>query len=75
MSMTRFSWIFAVVMIPLAGAANAQTPPAATPAAGPAVASPTYTSLPLEITVNKPAAEVWKRIGKFCDIGEWLQIP
>ena len=27
------------------------------------------------VTVNKPAAEVWKRIGKFCDIGEWLQIP
>jgi hypothetical protein len=75
MSMTRFSWIFAVVMIPLAGMANAQTPPAAAAPAGPAVASPTYTSLPLEITVNKPAAEVWKRIGKFCDIGEWLQIP
>jgi len=25
--------------------------------------------------VNKPAAEVWKRVGKYCDIGEWLQIP
>src|SRR5579872_574294 len=75
MSMKRFSWILAVVMIPLAGAASAHTPPAAPAAAGPAVASPTYTSVPLEITVNKPAAEVWKRIGKFCDIGEWLQIP
>src|SRR5258708_12211100 len=75
MSMTRFSWIFAIVMIPLAGAASAQTPPAAAPAAGPAVASPTYPSLPLEITVNKPAAEVWKRIGKFCALGESLQIP
>ena len=32
-------------------------------------------SIPLEITVNRPAAEVWKRVGKFCDIGEWLQIP
>ena len=42
---------------------------------GPAVASPTYVSLPLEITVNRPAAEVWKRVGKYCDIGEWLQIP
>ena len=40
-----------------------------------AVAKPTYTFIPLEITVNKPAAEVWKRVGKFCDIGEWLQIP
>ncbi len=39
------------------------------------VAHPTYISIPLEITVNKPAAEVWKRVGKFCDIGEWLQIP
>ena len=60
-------------------AAGAQTPPAAqgAPAAssGPAVASPTYTFIPLEIAVNRPAADVWKRIGKFCDIGEWLQIP
>jgi hypothetical protein len=29
----------------------------------------------MEIAVNKPAADVWKRIGKYCDIGEWLQIP
>src|SRR5262249_49031039 len=48
------------------------------PAAGPVstvVANPTYISIPLEITVNRPAAEVWKRIGKYCDIGEWFQIP
>ncbi len=44
-------------------------------AGGPAVAAPTYVSIPLEITVDRPAAEVWKRIGKYCDIGEWLQIP
>ncbi|HZT77641.1 MAG TPA: SRPBCC family protein [Vicinamibacterales bacterium] len=44
-------------------------------AAQPAVANPTYTSIPMEIDVNRPAADVWKRIGKFCDIGEWLQIP
>src|SRR5215471_6625691 len=40
-----------------------------------AVANPTYITIPLEIAVNKPAAEVWKRIGKYCDIGEWFQIP
>ena len=40
-----------------------------------AIPNPTYVSIPLEITVNRPAAEVWKRVGKFCDIGEWLQIP
>src|SRR5262245_25976186 len=66
----------------LTGLAATQAPPAAQPApgspaatTGPAVASPTYTSIPLEITVNKSAADAWKRIGKFCDIGEWLQIP
>jgi len=29
----------------------------------------------MEIDVNRSAADVWKRIGKFCDIGEWFQIP
>ena len=40
-----------------------------------AVEAPNYVSIPMEITVNRPAAEVWKRVGKFCEIGEWLQIP
>ena len=40
-----------------------------------AVDHPTYTTIPLELEVGRPAAEVWKRIGKYCDIGEWLQIP
>ena len=47
----------------------AQTPPAP-----PIIPNPTYTSIPMEIMVNRPAAEVWKRVGKFCDIGEWFQI-
>src|SRR3984885_9703896 len=51
--------------------ASAQAPPPAPPV----VANPTYISIPLEITVNRPAAEVWKRVGKYCDIGEWLRIP
>ncbi len=68
-----------IVFGSLSATATAQTPaPAAQapPAAGgPAVAAPTYTFIPLEITVDRPAAEVWKRVGKYCDIGEWLQIP
>jgi hypothetical protein len=40
-----------------------------------AVANPTYVTIPMEITVDRPAAEVWKRIGKYCDIGEWLRVP
>lgn len=54
----------------LAGLAGAQNQPAPL-----AIPNPTYVSIPMEITVNRPAAEVWKRIGKFCDIGEWFQIP
>jgi len=61
---------FAVVY--LASAAHAQTAPAE---ANIVVANPTYISIPMEITVNHPAAEVWNRVGKYCDIGEWFQIP
>ena len=58
----------------LTGAANAQVPaPAASGST--VVAAPTYAFIPLELAVNRPAAEVWKRVGKFCDIGEWLRIP
>ncbi|HTM32068.1 MAG TPA: hypothetical protein VL263_12230 [Vicinamibacterales bacterium] len=49
--------------------AQAPTPPPL------AVPNATYVTLPMEIDVNRPAAEVWKRIGKYCDIGEWLRIP
>jgi hypothetical protein len=47
----------------------------ATPPPPLAVPNPHYVFLAMEIEVNRPAAEVWKRIGKFCDIGEWLRIP
>jgi len=63
-----------------AAAATAQTPAPApqaggAPAGGIVVASPTYTSILMEVAVAKPAADVWKRVGKYCDIGEWLRIP
>ncbi len=61
----------AITIAGLAHVASAQ-PPAPAP---PVVANPHYISIPLEIMVNRPAAEVWKRVGKFCDIGEWFQIP
>jgi len=38
------------------------------------VEKPTYVVIALETTVNKPVADVWKRIGGYCTIGEWLQI-
>ena len=60
-------------------AAN-QTPPQASGASRPAPAplaipNPHYVSIEMEIDVNRPAPEVWKRVGKFCDIGEWFQFP
>lgn len=38
------------------------------------VPNPKYVAIPMEITVNKPVAEVWKRVGKYCDIAEWLNL-
>ena len=38
-----------------------------------AVPNPTYVSIPMEITVDRPAAEMWKRVGSR-DIGEWLRV-
>jgi uncharacterized protein YndB with AHSA1/START domain len=70
----QIALICAAVIAGLANFAGAQAP---TPAASTsvAVANPTYTSIVMEITVNRPAAEVWRRVGKYCDIGEWFQIP
>lgn len=71
----------ALAIVGLAARPSAQAPAAppqgqATPAAqSVAVANPTYTSIVLEMAVNRPAADVWKRVGKYCDIGEWLRIP
>src|ERR1700723_4137080 len=61
----------AIAFVSVANVASAQ-PPAPAPLAVP---NPNYVSIPMEIMVNRPAAEVWKRVGKFCDIGEWLRVP
>jgi hypothetical protein len=39
-----------------------------------AAAEPDYRAIHMEIDVAKPAAEVWARVGKYCDIAEWLGI-
>jgi hypothetical protein len=55
----------------LLAATSAMAQPA--PPAPLAIPNPMYTTMVLEEPVNKPAAEVWAKIGKFCDIGDWLQ--
>lgn len=32
-----------------------------------------FVTIPLETTVNAPAAEAWKKISGYCDIGAWLK--
>jgi hypothetical protein len=76
-TLTRMGTVAAIVTASAALAAQAPAgqQPAANPNANIVVENPTYTTIPLEIAVDRPAAEVWKRVGKYCDIGEWLQIP
>jgi hypothetical protein len=67
--------VSALAIACLASTARAQTPAAPAAAVSTVVAAPKYVAIPLEIAVNRPAADVWKRVGKFCDIGEWLRVP
>jgi hypothetical protein len=71
------SCALAAVCLTQVASAQAPAPGAQAAPAAPVsnvVANPTYVSIPLEISVNRPAAEVWKRVGKYCDIGEWLRV-
>jgi hypothetical protein len=64
-------------------AAPAQTPTAPAPTttttpppanANIVVEKPTYVSIVMEVNVDRPAADVWKRVGGYCAIGEWFQM-
>ena len=62
--------LIAIALAAVAGAASAAAPapmPLQTP-------NPNYTSIVMEMPVNKPAKEVWARVGKYCDIGEWFGV-
>jgi|SRR5687768_6306568 len=67
----------AALMAGVGTTVRAQAPPApGAPAPGsPVVPNPTYVTIPLEIDVARPVAAVWQRVGKYCDIGEWLRVP
>lgn len=55
-------------------AASAQQAAAAAAPAPLAIPNPRYTTLQLEIDVARPADQVWARIGKYCDIADWLGV-
>lgn len=43
--------------------------------AGTAIAAePEYTTIRMEIDVARPAAEVWAKVGGYCDISQWLAV-
>ena len=64
----------ALAMAGLMAAANAQAQASAQGDSTIVVEKPNYVTIMLETTVNKPVADVWKRIGGYCTISEWLQI-
>ena len=35
-------------------------------------AEPEYVTVAMEIDINKPAEEVWAKVGGYCDIAKWL---
>lgn len=35
---------------------------------------PEYTTIELEIDIDRPAAEVWASVGGYCDIAQWLNV-
>jgi len=37
-------------------------------------AQPDYRTIHMEIEVNRPAAEVWAKVGGYCDISQWLSV-
>lgn len=41
--------------------------------AGPAIAAD-YATIHMSITVDRPADEVWKKVGGYCDISAWLKL-
>jgi hypothetical protein len=70
--------LVAAAPITLGAQAPAPAPQTGTTTSAPAdehvVATPNYVALHLEISVNRSAADVWKRVGNYCDIGEWFQV-
>jgi hypothetical protein len=71
-----------VVLCICAAGAQGQASPTAAAGAAPgaaqaplAIPNPHYVSIEMEMDVNRSAAETWARVGKYCDIGEWFQLP
>jgi hypothetical protein len=54
--MKTLSLVFAALLLPTAVLA----------------AEPEYATIRMEVDIAKPAEQVWAKVGKYCDISEWL---
>jgi hypothetical protein len=61
-----------VAAAPAAPPAPAPAAAPTVPVAGPVSATPEYVSIPMSIEINKPVADVWAKIGGWCDISKWI---
>src|SRR5690606_11439626 len=41
---------------------------------GPLLAQPEYVTIAMDIDIDKPAAEVWAKVGDYCAIADWLKL-
>ncbi len=69
MASLRLNAVEAVVVLSLAASPVLAQPAPPAPLATP---DPAYVSIVLEQEVERPAAEVWKRVGGFCDMRTWF---
>jgi hypothetical protein len=68
MASVRIQALAAAALTLIAAPALAQAPAAPPPLATP---NAHYIAIVMEQAVDRPAAEVWSKVGKYCDIGEW----
>ena len=61
------------IALTTSGVALAAEPAGAAPTST-VSAAPTYQTVRMEIDIAKPAKEVWAKVGKYCDIAEWLKL-
>ena len=41
---------------------------------GAAAAEPEYATIEMEIDIARPAADVWAKVGGYCDLSKWLEV-
>ena len=40
----------------------------------PVLAEPEYVTVTMDVDIDRPAAEVWAKVGAYCDLEKWLEL-